>query len=198
MVEWFQPLDNYLLQGINAGLKNSLLDWVMPLIDNPYFWWTPIALAVIGVFAFGGRKGKWAAVGALIVVALTDQTAAFILKPLIERIRPCNLVAGLNVWWHQGWIVLPDPVIDIYKASYSFPSNHAANAAGQAFWWGWVFPKSKWWLGGIAGLVGLSRIYIGVHWPTDVLAGWMLGCLLGLSLVLVTKWRGLDQRLLGK
>lgn len=164
----------------NLSAQNGIFNNLLPFLDQSSYWFAPVAIVVIGVIIFGGKKGKWIVVGAVITVLLTDQVSSTILKPLLARIRPCNIIPDLHVWWEHQWIVLPDPVIEIYKASYAFPSSHAANSAGQAIWWGWNYPKYRWWFTGCAGLIGYSRVYLGHHWPLDVFCGWIIGALLAL------------------
>ncbi len=168
-------LDQWLLQVGNISLKNSLFDFLLPFLDQSSNWLAPIALAVIGVIIFGGKKGRWVIIVAALTVLITDQVSSSLLKPLAARIRPCNIVPDLHVWWEHRWVLLPDPVIEITKVSYSFPSSHAANSAGQAIWWGWNYPQYRWWFVSCAGIIGYSRVYLGHHWPLDVVGGWLLG-----------------------
>jgi undecaprenyl-diphosphatase len=106
---------------------------------------------------------------AAISVALTDSLATFAIKPLVHRLRPCNpqvLIAG-------GRFLLG------HKSSLSFPSNHAMNVFGLATLFSLLYPRFTVWLAFFAGLIGLSRIYVGVHYPLDVWGGALLGATIG-------------------
>jgi undecaprenyl-diphosphatase len=109
-------------------------------------------------------------------VAAVGIAAGFttVLKDLVERVRPA----------------LADPQIVALVAtpeSASFPSGHAATAFAAAIAVGAFYPRIRWPLLGLAALVGLSRIYLGVHYWLDVLAGTALGIALGLAVVWATR-----------
>ncbi len=160
---------------INDTLRNPVFNWLMPLFDNDRAWLLPMIAAWAGLMIFGNRRSRWVGIGALVIVALTDPLSSRLIKPLVSRIRPCNLLEYLHLWWDGAWIVLPDPVIEIYRGSWSFPSSHAVNTGAQALWFGWAYPRAKWLWWGIACIIGFSRIYIGVHWPSDIISGWIVG-----------------------
>ncbi len=170
-------LDVVIMHFMNGAVRNPVFNWLMPLFDNDHAWLLPMIAAWVGLMIFGNRRSRWVGIGALAIVALTDPLSSRIIKPLASRIRPCNLLEGLNVWTNGAWIVLPDPVIEIYRGSYSFPSSHAVNTGAQALWFGRAYPRAKWLWYGLAGVIGFSRVYIGVHWPSDVIAGWMVGAM---------------------
>jgi membrane-associated phospholipid phosphatase len=110
--------------------------------------------------------------GLLAVAAAASLTA--VLKELVDRVRPA----------------LADPAIEALVAtpgSASFPSGHAATAFAAAVAVGAFHPRIRWPLLGLAVLVGLSRIYLGVHYVLDVLAGAALGITLGLAVVYATR-----------
>lgn len=175
MIEVISRVDIWLIYFLNDTLRNPVFNWIMPIFDYDEAWRIPLFVGWGLVMLFGGVRGRWIGLGALLVLALTDPLSARLFKPLFGRIRPCNVVPGLNVWWEGGWVVVADPAIQTLKGSLSFPSSHAANIGGQVFWWSWAYPKGKYWFIAIALLIGYSRIYDGVHYPFDVLGGYLLG-----------------------
>ena len=159
------------LQGMDAGfllmLQNARTDWLDPLaagytsLGNAGVIWIAISLAMLC-----HRSTRPAGMLALCAMLLGLVCTNLILKPLVMRPRPWLDVAGLIPLINED-----DP--------NSFPSGHtcAAFAAGAT----WARYAKKRWLKGLciaqAVLMGFSRLYVGVHFPSDVLAG----CAVGLS-----------------
>jgi undecaprenyl-diphosphatase len=110
------------------------------------------------------------AAGALGVAA----AAAGIVKELVDRARPALADPGIH-----ALVATPD--------SPSFPSGHAATAFAAAAAVASFYPRLRWPLYGLATLVGLSRIYLGVHYTLDVVAGAALGVAIGLSAAWLTR-----------
>ncbi len=118
----------------------------------------------------------------LLAVGLADYTASGILKPLFQRIRPCFALQGCRLLIDQSH-------------SYSFASSHAANSAAVASMI-WIFfrrgePVERLFSAVMvlyAFLVGYSRVYVGVHYPGDVLAGMMIGCTSAGLVYLALSW----------
>ncbi len=195
IINFLNVLDIKLLFFLNGFFRNPVFDVLMPWFEDNRIWLMPIVIFWVVVMIWGGKRGRWAGVIALVLIALSDQLSSNLIKPLFERMRPCNVLSGLHFWKNNHWIITPETISIVYKKSYSFPSSHAANTFAQALWWGWIYPRSMvLWLV-LAFIIGYSRIYIGVHYPSDVLGGWVIG---GFSFtilfVLTKKWGPMVMR----
>ncbi len=100
-------------------------------------------------------------------VGLTDFVGGQ-LKWAFERVRPCRAIT-------EAVKIEPNGCGGLF----SFPSNHAANTAALAAFLQVLYPKSGWITWPVVALVGFARVYIGAHYVTDVLGGWMLGGFIG-------------------
>lgn len=169
MIDFLIKLDKELFLFINLKLQNGFFDFLMPVLTEFKNWRILFILIILAMLIFGRKKERICAILLLIILGITDASVNLWLKPWIGRVRPCNvfsevhLLAGCS---HSG----------------SFPSSHAANIFGA----GTIltfFYRRVWiiWLS-IALLVSFSRIYVGVHYPLDVLAGAFYGILWGIGI----------------
>jgi undecaprenyl-diphosphatase len=118
---------------------------------------------LIGVFATLNRPERAARLWQLLLaVLLCWLVVDGVLKPAIARARPFHAVEAVRVVGYR-------PV------TYSFPSGHAASAFASAFVVTLMLPRARWWLWALAALIAVSRVYIGVHYPLDIVAGALVG-----------------------
>ena len=152
------------------------LDAVMGAASNRGLLLAASALAAIYVW-FKSPHRALAAVLLAVSIGAADLVSVRLVKPAVDRPRPC-LVDPQRVKHPLGC-----------GAGRSFPSTHAADTAAAAAVFSWAVPRLSPLGVAIALLVGISRVYLGVHWPTDVLAGWALGALVGMAVVAVARLR---------
>lgn len=165
MVSFIQSLDVTLFQLINRGSQNSFFDWLMPFMTNlNNFTYVLIALGLWILFR-ERKAGFFFLVFLGLTLAVTDQFSSHLLKDWIGRVRPCAVLQNVHL--------LTD-----CNASYSFPSSHAVNIFAAAFFLSQPFRRFSPLIYGIAALVGYSRVYIGIHYPLDVVGGAGFGLLI--------------------
>ncbi|GEM_PF-387035 len=164
---------------LNKKAANPILDALMPVVTDLQRWRIVLLVVWSGLVIFGGARGRWAAFMLIPLVAASDQISSTLIKPLAGRMRPCEVLGNVHLWYGpEGWMITPAEVARSYKSSFSFPSSHAANITASMLFLGLAFRRWIVPLLFIALLVSYSRIYIGVHWTSDAVGGIMLGALL--------------------
>lgn len=172
-MNWLQSIDVALFRLGNQSLSNPFFDWLMPIASG-HALFVP-ALVVLGTLLLwkGGSRGRLLVLFMLLVLALGDGAVCNTLKKLLGRPRPCLALGDLAL--RVGC-----------SGSGSMPSSHAANwfaATMVAFLY---YRRSIWFMAPLAALVSFSRVYNGVHYPSDVVVGAILGA--GYAVAIV--WAG--------
>jgi len=165
MIDSLLKIDTFLFFFINNTLANPVLDWFMPFITRQENWYPAFLLIIIGLLWKGGRQGRIVVLLLIPVIVLSDQITSSLLKPLVDRTRPCQAYEALGT---------VRALIGV-KTSPSFPSSHASNAFAAAMFFAIFYPKRKWIYFTVATLIALSRVYVGVHYPVDVTVGAVIG-----------------------
>lgn len=180
MLEMLQQWDATLFQWINGGLSNPLFDALLPWFREKWFW-MPAYLFVVVFALYNYRKRGWIILLGLVLSAgLADFTSSTLVKKNVQRLRPCNdpaMTASIHLKVPCG-------------GGYSFTSSHAANHFAVAVFLIGVFGGLTRWLRPVAliwaGAIAFSQVYVGVHYPGDVLFGAILGS--GIGWWTVTTW----------
>ena len=155
-----QEIDRSVFDSV-AGWRSPLLDKSMPALSIAASF-SRLWMAIAALFAvFGGTKGRKTAVEGMAAIGITSFLANVVLKGLTDRPRPTDPVPK------DRELEKPD--------STSFPSGHTASAAAFSGVVGRAYPALWVPINGLAAAVGFSRVYTGVHYPGDVLGGWILG-----------------------
>ena len=169
-------LDHQLFLFLN-GLHVGWLDPVMTFISSEMGWIPFYAVLLFLVFYKYRWKGLWVLLGVIVVITLSDQISASVFKPIFHRLRPCY-----------------DPLIEdlVYTPKgkpgghYGFISSHAANTFALASFIYMTmrrhYKKIGWVMFPWAILVSYSRIYLGVHFPGDIICGAAVGMILGFGI----------------
>jgi undecaprenyl-diphosphatase len=167
--------DRWLFIKLNSELTNPVFDVVMPFMRNGINW-APLYL-FLGVFVlinFKKNSGWWMLLFAA-TAALTDMGGTILFKHNFHRPRPC---LEPDLLFHVRLL------IDQCSGGASFISNHAANHFGMATFFFITFRSvlRKWaWIGFLwAGLIAYAQVYVGIHYPLDVVAGAVFGMTIGL------------------
>lgn len=180
-IDWLKEVDRDIFTFINAEASMPALDGVMILMRNALTWIPLYAFILYWVIRHIPKFSWQFILFTLLVFAVADYGSASIIKPLVARLRPCHVDALKPVM---------RSLVDCGGYN-SFPSTHASNHFGLATFWFLSFnymQSRRWyWLWVWAFLIGYAQIYVGKHYPFDIVGGAVFGILVGLLWALIFK-----------
>jgi undecaprenyl-diphosphatase len=161
--------DTFLFIFFNHTIANPVFDFIFPIITYSMFWIVPGTLAAALFIWFQKKKALVVLCLSLLPVGVPAPVCNRLIKPAVHRLRPCNPQVQIE----KGRFLIGR------KTSLSFPSSHAMNMFAQAALFALFYRKRAVWFFLFASTIGFSRIYVGVHYPFDVLGGAISGVSIG-------------------
>jgi undecaprenyl-diphosphatase len=181
MIEYLIELDKKIFLALN-GFHAPWLDPVMLLVTETLVWLPLYVFLAFHIFKHYKLNGWMVLIGVVITIVLADQITSTFMKPYFERLRPSR-EPSLESVIH---------LVNGYKGGkFGFASSHAANTFGVATFFFLLFGKQYRWVWILfvwAAFVTYSRIYLGVHYPGDILVGALVGALSALAGFKLFQW----------
>jgi undecaprenyl-diphosphatase len=188
VIEFLYSIDVAVFHFINVTLANPVGDFLWPLITD-YDRILPVRILLLVVWLLlivkGGARGRTAAILVIPVLFCADKLSSALIKDLVSRARPCHEIGGVPLV--QGIHMLVD-----CGPGKSFPSSHAVNNFAVATLFSSYYRKWRAAFYAWAALVALSRPAVGVHYPSDVLGGAVIGVCVALAVIAL--WTGAARR----
>jgi len=168
-MEYLLNLDTELFKSINSSDLNILEPFLI-LIRGTWIW-IPLYIILTFLMMYHWQKKFWVPLlFTLLVVLVADTMSSTLIKKSVKRPRPCRTVEMVEKRVPCG-------------SGYSFTSSHATNHMALGVFWIQLFSvwgRKRWWFLVWALAIGFAQIFVGVHYPLDVLSGFILGGIIGL------------------
>ncbi|MFZ4594173.1 MAG: phosphatase PAP2 family protein [Verrucomicrobiaceae bacterium] len=195
MIGW----DLNLFWHINRDWTHPVLDWLMPVLSAIELWMPILGVILIFIAWRGGAKARWMLVAITLAIVLSDAVVGRTLKKTFDRVRPRDQMSGVMI---RDVAKVKPKILALFQAPQiktslvkkvplegnSLPSNHTMNLFAVAtvialFFRRWGLPMY-----GLAAAVAYSRVYVGAHWPSDIVPSIALGLINGWAAVAVVSW----------
>jgi undecaprenyl-diphosphatase len=186
VTDFFYSIDVAVFFFINHSLANPVFDLVMPFLTDLNKIRFGQALYLAGglwLVIKGGRNGRITAVLLIVGIVVSDQLSSSLVKPLVGRIRPCRALEGVRLLVDCG-------------GGLSFPSSHAVNNFCAAAILAAFYKPQRWIWFSFAALIAFTRPYVGVHYPSDIIGGAIIGA--GCGMLIIVLWDAADRRFFQK
>ncbi|HPQ99056.1 MAG TPA: phosphatase PAP2 family protein [Saprospiraceae bacterium] len=170
MWELLQHFDEALFHWVNRGWSSGIFDFWMPLVRNKYFW-LPLYVFLIAYILMNRQKPWWFLFCIGVLILSSDTLSSKVFKPMFKRLRPC----------HNTELVVVQRVP--CGSGYSFTSSHASNHFALSTFLFLALVGWPLWLRSLLILwalnVAIAQVYVGVHYPFDVIMGSVTGMAIG-------------------
>lgn len=162
MLDSLYNLDLSLFYFVNHSISHSFFDKFFVIMTTQECWYITYAVLIFFLLTKFGARGRYFFFLLIIGIFLSDQISSHLIKELVNRIRPCHSLEDVRLLVPCG-------------SGKSFPSSHSVNNFALAVFLSYFFKKYKTYFYILAGIVALSRVYVGVHYPSDIIAGALIG-----------------------
>jgi undecaprenyl-diphosphatase len=177
MFDFFLSIDRSIFYFFNSTVTLPLFDSLMPFVTDYHkndFVIYGILLFLIYNFWKGEKNVRIAILLVIPTLIISDQLSSTVLKHFFERQRPCVALENVRLLISCG-------------GGFSFPSSHAVNNFAVATLLSFFFKHHRWKFFTFAGIIAYSRVYVGVHYPSDVIAGAVIGVCCGF--IIFRSWK---------
>lgn len=171
MLESLIHIDQIIFQMINNDMSNSIFDAILVPFRHKLFW-IPLYIFLISFITVNFRsQAKWIFLFLGLTVLISDTLSSKVIKNNVQRIRPCHVES------------LDTKILIPCSPGYSFTSSHATNHFAIGTFLFGLFSFTKWrglfflW----AVIISFAQVYVGAHYPLDILAGGLIGTFIGFT-----------------